>query len=70
MSVESAQPTPIETTAPSEAQVLRARSLRRFNWLAVYLPIALAAIALLVLVGLLLWSAVVGGLFNFGQTHR
>jgi hypothetical protein len=40
---------------------MRARSLRRFNWLAVYLPLLLTAIALVVLVGLLLWSAVFGG---------
>lgn len=39
----------------------RAKSLRRFNWLFVYLPMLLAAGAVIALLGLLLWYSIFGG---------
>ena len=51
--------TPVQTNShyePTEAQVARATSLRRFNWLTLYLPLGLAGLSILVLIGLLLWG--------------
>jgi hypothetical protein len=52
--------TPIQTETqvyqPSAPQRERAVSLRRFNRLAIYLPLVLAGIIILLIVGLLLWG--------------
>jgi hypothetical protein len=61
MSLETAQPIPAESSGPTEVQAKRTRSLRRFNWLFVYLPILLATGAVLALIGLLLWYSIIGG---------
>lgn len=52
--------TPIQTDSPvyhpSARQRERAASLRRFNRVAIYLPVSLAGIIVLLLIGLLLWG--------------
>lgn len=42
---------------PDPSQRERTQALRRFNWLAVYLPIIAGGILILVLTGLLIWGA-------------
>ncbi len=42
---------------PTAAQLVRAASLRRFNWFYVYVPIGLFGLIALLLIGLLLWGA-------------
>jgi hypothetical protein len=42
---------------PAPSQLERANRLRRFNRIAVYFPVALVGIGILVVVGLLLWGA-------------
>ncbi len=41
---------------PTAAQLERAASLRRFNWMYVYIPLGLFGLGVLVLMGLMLWG--------------
>lgn len=41
---------------PTTTQLEREIALRRFNWLVLYIPIGLAGLAVLVLIGLMIWG--------------
>lgn len=64
MALEMTDGSQTAAVGPTDAQLARERSLRRFNLAFVYVPIGLAALAVVVLLGLLVWAAIVGGWFG------
>lgn len=66
MDMSNTPSTTIVTYQPTPIQSERAAALRRFNWFYIYTPVLVASLAILVVLGLLLWN----GVGNRNETSR
>lgn len=53
-----------DTFEPTTLQLERKRRLRQFNWKFVYIPVLLGGVALVAIVGLLIWQTALAPFFN------